>query len=243
MMMGRDRITINPKGQVVHLRTKKPVEPRLLDGKVVKVAAGRRSAQGAGRLDHRAGQPVLRPRHGQLGLGAALRQGAGRPARRHEPVQPARPPRAARRPGAAFRRAQVRPPRPDPDDRHSRRPTARRRRRCRATRRTRRLFSHHLPRPLTAHQMADALAQATDVPNFFANDAPPRHGPPAAPSRSPTRRRAARSSTRSADARGPPTCAASPAPTLSLRPGPAPDRRRRHRGQGLQLERLPRQRH
>jgi hypothetical protein len=33
-----------------------------------------------------------------------------------------------------------------------------------------RLFSHRLPRPLTAHQMADALAQATDVPNFFAND-------------------------------------------------------------------------
>jgi hypothetical protein len=32
-----------------------------------------------------------------------------------------------------------------------------------------RLFSHHLPRPLTAHQMADALAQATDVPNVFPN--------------------------------------------------------------------------
>ena len=30
-----------------------------------------------------------------------------------------------------------------------------------------RLFSHHLPRPLTAHQMADALAQATDVANRF----------------------------------------------------------------------------
>ncbi len=30
-----------------------------------------------------------------------------------------------------------------------------------------RLFSHQLPRPLTAHQMADALAQATEVPNIF----------------------------------------------------------------------------
>jgi hypothetical protein len=30
-----------------------------------------------------------------------------------------------------------------------------------------RLFSHQIPRPLTAHQMADALAQATDVPNTF----------------------------------------------------------------------------
>lgn len=33
-----------------------------------------------------------------------------------------------------------------------------------------RLFSHQIPRPLTAHQMADALAQATDVPNRFFND-------------------------------------------------------------------------
>jgi hypothetical protein len=34
-----------------------------------------------------------------------------------------------------------------------------------------RLFSHHIPRPLSAHQMADALAQATQVPNVFANQA------------------------------------------------------------------------
>jgi hypothetical protein len=31
----------------------------------------------------------------------------------------------------------------------------------------RRLFSHQIPRPLTAHQMADALAQATDTENRF----------------------------------------------------------------------------
>jgi hypothetical protein len=31
-----------------------------------------------------------------------------------------------------------------------------------------RLFSHHTPRPLSAHQMADALALATQVPNVFA---------------------------------------------------------------------------
>lgn len=30
-----------------------------------------------------------------------------------------------------------------------------------------RLFSHHLPRPLTAHQMADALSQVTGVPLLF----------------------------------------------------------------------------
>lgn len=34
-----------------------------------------------------------------------------------------------------------------------------------------RFFSHQIPRPLTAHQMADALAQATDVPNRFGGQA------------------------------------------------------------------------
>src|SRR5262249_29206505 len=37
-----------------------------------------------------------------------------------------------------------------------------------------RLFSHHLPRPLTAHQMADALAQATDVANRYPGVDPTR---------------------------------------------------------------------
>jgi hypothetical protein len=34
-----------------------------------------------------------------------------------------------------------------------------------------RLFSHHAPRPLSAQQVADAIAQATDVPNVYANRA------------------------------------------------------------------------
>ncbi len=34
-----------------------------------------------------------------------------------------------------------------------------------------RAFSHYQPRPLTAHQLADAIAQATDVPNVYANRA------------------------------------------------------------------------
>ena len=35
-----------------------------------------------------------------------------------------------------------------------------------------RLFSHQMARPLTAHQMADALAQVTDVVNRFRDRAP-----------------------------------------------------------------------
>ncbi len=38
-MMAKTTITINPDGKVIHLRTQKSVEPTLLDGKVVKVAA------------------------------------------------------------------------------------------------------------------------------------------------------------------------------------------------------------
>src|SRR5207247_5703254 len=34
-----------------------------------------------------------------------------------------------------------------------------------------RLFSHQVPRPLTAHQVADALAQATDAVNRYPNRA------------------------------------------------------------------------
>ena len=160
-----------------------------------------------------AGQPLLRPGHGQLGLGPVLRQGAGRPARRHEPGQPAGPSRAARRPGAALRRAQVRPPRPDPDDRDlgGLRPVVGHGRR--ATSSDTRLFSHQLPRPLTAHQMADALAQATDVPNRY----PRRAAGTAGDRGAPTRRRPARSSTRSAAARGPSAAPSVSTPALSLR--------------------------
>ena len=50
-MMGRTTITINPKGQVVHLRTKQPVEPRLLGRQGRDRRRQRRSAQVAGRLD------------------------------------------------------------------------------------------------------------------------------------------------------------------------------------------------
>jgi hypothetical protein len=73
-----------------------------------------------------------------------------------------------------------------------------------------RLFSHQLPRPLTAHQMADALAQATDVANRFQNvarraiDLP---DPMSASTILDTFGRCARTT----------ACASTPAPALSLR--------------------------
>ena len=64
--------------------------------------------------------PFLRQGDIQLGLGSVLRQGDRRPARRSLALEPARPPRTARRPGPAFCREEVRPPRPDPDRREFR---------------------------------------------------------------------------------------------------------------------------
>ena len=99
-----------------------------------------------------------------------------------------------------------------------------------------RLFSHQTPRPLTAHQMADALAQATDVPNTYGQLGPRlaiRVTDPATPSAIlDTFGRCSR----------PTGCAPVQTPPLIAPPGPAADRRRRHREQGRQPERLPRQR-
>ena len=227
-MMGRATITINPEGQVVHLRTKKPVEPRLLDGKPVKVAAEGRPAQGAGRLDDAAGQPLFRAGHGQLGLGPALRQGTGRSARRHEPGQSAGPPRIARRPGASISS----PAKFDLRD---------------------------LIRTIAASETyglssATGAGQRARHPALFAPTAPAPDGPPDGRRAGPGDRRAqsfpgrgrraraidvpdpdrrpARSSTRSAAARGPTILRVDPRAGSVPSPGAALDRRRRDRKQG-----------
>ncbi len=82
-----------------------------------------------------------------------------------------------------------------------------------ATSVTSRLFSHQLARPLTAHQMADALAQATNVPNIYrAGDKGGRRSidlpdPLTASTILDTFGRCSRTG----------TCASTPAPLLSLR--------------------------
>ena len=54
-MMAKTTITINPAGKVIHLRTQKTVDPTLLDGKVVKVAAKEDPRKTARRVDDRPG--------------------------------------------------------------------------------------------------------------------------------------------------------------------------------------------
>ena len=72
-MMARNVISINPKGQVVHLRTKKPVEPRLLDGKPVKIAENEDPRKALAAWMTSGDNPYFARASGQLGLGPALR--------------------------------------------------------------------------------------------------------------------------------------------------------------------------
>ncbi|MEJ7640017.1 MAG: DUF1549 domain-containing protein [Singulisphaera sp.] len=76
--MGRTLVTVDPNGSVEHLRTRRKAQPRLLDGKPVVVAATEDPRKAPRRLDDGPGQSPLREGHGQLGLGPALREGAGR---------------------------------------------------------------------------------------------------------------------------------------------------------------------
>ena len=166
MMMGKPKVSIDPKGTVEHLRTNKPAEMRLLNGQTVTVE---------GDIDPRGALAdwITKPDNPYFARAMAnwtwaqfFGRGVAEPAddlsRANPPVHPALLDAMARRfveskydlralirmiatsEAYALSSATV------PGNEHDTR-----------------LFSHHLPRPLTAHQMADALAQATDVPLRF----------------------------------------------------------------------------
>ena len=166
MMANKTMVKIEPKAELDHLRTNKPAEGPAPDRPADRGGRDRRPPGQARRLADLARQPVFRPGDGQLDLGPVLRQGDRRPARRPLPVQPAGPPRVARRPGPHF-----------VDHKYDLRDLIRTVAVSEAyamasttvpgNEQDHRLFSHQMPRPLTAHQMADALAQATDVINRF----------------------------------------------------------------------------
>src|SRR5262249_52510366 len=165
-MMGRVTITINPNGQVVHLRTKRPSSPRLLDGKAVTVAAkdDPRKALAAWITapDNRYFARAMANWVWAQLFGKGLVDPPDDMSRANPPVHP----ELLDALGRHFVASKY-------DLRGLIRTIA-----CSETyglssaavpgnERDTRLFSHHLPRPLTAHQMADALAQATDVPNRY----------------------------------------------------------------------------
>jgi Protein of unknown function (DUF1553)/Protein of unknown function (DUF1549) len=165
-MMGKPAITINPKGQVVHLRTQQPAEPRLLDGKTVKVAESEDPRKAlAGWLTSPENPYFARAAvnwvWAQL-FGKGLVDPPDDMSRANPPVHPELLDALARH----FVASKF-----DLRDLVLTIATSEAYGLSSGTvagnERDTRLSSHHLPRPLTAHQIADALAQATDVPIRF----------------------------------------------------------------------------
>jgi hypothetical protein len=214
-MMGRARVTIDPKGQVVHLRTKKPVEPRLLDGKAVTVPPAEDARKALAAWITAPENPYFARAMVNWVWAQLFGKGLVDPPDDMSRANPAIHPELL----DALARHFV-------EHKYDLRDLIRTvaiseayglsSATVKGNEKDTRLFSHHLPRPLTAHQMADALAQATDVANVFQNDG----------------RRGKGSSRRAIQVADPTTgssildafgrcsrtvaCAASPAPPLSL---------------------------
>jgi hypothetical protein len=165
-MMGRTSVRINPKGQVVHLRTKQPVDPRLLDGKAVTVPPADDPRKALAAWITEPGNPYFSRAMANWAWAQLFGKGLVDPpddmSRSNPPVHPALLEALSRH----FVASKF-------DLRDLIRTIATSETYALSSgtvpgnERDTRLFSHHLPRPLTAHQMADALALATDVANRF----------------------------------------------------------------------------
>ena len=105
MMMGREQvIKIDPKGQVEHLRTKKPAEPRLLDGKPIKVADAEDPRKALADWMTSPDNPYFARAMANWVWAQFFGKGLADPPDDLSRAEPAGPSRAARRPGQAFRR-------------------------------------------------------------------------------------------------------------------------------------------
>ncbi len=169
MMMARSEVTIDPKGQVVHQRTMKPAEPRLLDGHSVKLGASDDPRKSLADWMTSPDNPYFARALANWVWAQLFGKGLVDPpddmSRSNPPVHPELLDALAKHfvdhkfdlrdliRTIALSEAYGLSSSTVPGNANDHR-----------------LFSHHLPRPLTAHQMADALAQATDVPNSFARD-------------------------------------------------------------------------
>jgi hypothetical protein len=170
MLASRTTITINPKGEVVHLRTKKPAAARLLDGKPVTTPAKDDPRKALAAWITAPENPyfaraVANWTWAQL-FGKGLVDPSDDMSRANPPVHPELLDALARHFIAKKfdLKDLIRTIASSEAYSLSSSPVA-------GNKQDSRLFSHQIPRPLSAHQMADALAQATDVPNRFENDA------------------------------------------------------------------------
>lgn len=166
--MARTEVKLNPKGEVEHLRTKKPASPRLLGGKTVAVKDDEDPRKALADWMTAPENPFFARATANWVWAQFFGKGLADPpddlSKSNPPVHPELLDALARHfvahkfdlkdlirtvaTSEAYGLSSGGIPGNEKDTR---------------------LFSHHIPRPLTAHQMADALAQATDVPNRFPN--------------------------------------------------------------------------
>ena len=167
-MMGRNEVKIDPKGQVEHLRTRKPAEPKLPGGAAVTVKDGDDPRKALADWMTAPENPYFARATANWVWAQFFGKGLADPpddlGKANPPVHPELLDALARHfvadkfdlrglvrtvaTSEAYALSSATVPGNEKDAR---------------------LFSHQIPRPLTAHQMADAIAQATDVPNRFAN--------------------------------------------------------------------------
>jgi hypothetical protein len=169
-MDARQLVKVNPEGKVEHLRTKKPAEPRLLNGEPVKVADDEDPRKVLADWMTSPDNPYFARAMANWTWAQFFGKGLADPAddlsRANPPVHPELLDALARHfveakynlrdlirtvtMSEAYGLASSTVPGNEHDTR---------------------LFSHHQAKPLTAHQMADALAQATSVENRYPNRA------------------------------------------------------------------------
>jgi hypothetical protein len=165
-MAGRAVVSVNPEGQVLHLRTKKAAEPRLLGGKAVTLAAKDDPRKALASWMTAPDNPYFARAIVNWTWAQLFGKGLVDPPDDMSQANPAVHPElldALQRHFVATKydlRGLIRTIASSESYALSAGTVP-------GNERDSRLFSHHLPRPLTAHQMADALAQATDVPNAF----------------------------------------------------------------------------
>jgi hypothetical protein len=172
-MSARQLVTIEPQGRVFHLRTGEPVSPRFLDGGIPEIGERDDPRVALARWITDPANPYFARATANWVWAQLFGRGLVEPAddlsRSNPPVHPDLLDALARHFVArgydlrdlirtiATSEAYGLSSAPVPGNE-----------------RDLRFFSHHLPRPLTAHQMADALAQATGVPNRYPGADPTR---------------------------------------------------------------------
>ncbi len=167
-MMNRNEVRINPKGEVEHLRTKKPAAPKLLGGAVVTLPETEDPRKALADWMTSPENPYFARAMANWVWAQFFGKGLADPpddlSRANPPVHPELLDALAKH-FIAHKfdlRDLIRTVATSEAYGLSSATVA-------GNERDTRLFSHQVPRPLTAHQMADALAQATDVPNVFPN--------------------------------------------------------------------------